>query len=618
MVVLSRRFAQLALDLALAVAAWGIAYVARFNVDVAAIAAHLSPVQIAVCSVLQVVALAALGNYSRLWRYTSLSDLRLLVMGVVFGTTLVLALVVGAPRYLVVPRGVLLGQPFFFLVLLSSARVAWRILKEGTHAHETADQFGDPIIVVGAGKAAFYLLNEFHRSRRWRVVTLLDDDPTKQRSVIHGVRVTGTTDDFARESARFHVKKAVIAIPSLSDTERTELARKLSAQGAEVYTLPPLDLLHRGDTLHGAIRRVRPEELLRRAPVVLDRAPLRQGVEGKVVLVTGAGGSIGSELCRQVASLHPRLLVLFELSEFALYQISEELRESWCQIDLATVIGDVKDEHRLEEVMSRYRPQIVFHAAAYKHVPMMERVNSFEAIKNNALGSMVVAAVAVRTGVERLVVISTDKAVNPTNVMGATKRLAELLAQKVAAGTNTKLSIVRFGNVLGSTGSVIPKFIDQIQRGGPVTVTHPEINRYFMSIPEAAQLVMLSSTFGRGGEVFVLDMGEPVRIVELAEDLIRLMGKSRHDIGIVYTGLRPGEKLYEELLFDHETTLKTEHPRIRVARTEVPSIGVRDLFVSWLREKPTRSDFEVREFLRKVVPEYTPDSRHGEVFERVA
>lgn len=618
MVVLSRRFAQLALDLALAVAAWGIAYVARFNVDVAAIAAHLSPVQIAVCSVLQVVALAALGNYSRLWRYTSLSDLRLLVMGVVFGTTLVLALVVGAPRYLVVPRGVLLGQPFFFLVLLSSARVAWRILKEGTHAHETADQFGDPIIVVGAGKAAFYLLNEFHRSRRWRVVTLLDDDPTKQRSVIHGVRVTGTTDDFARESARFHVKKAVIAIPSLSDTERTELARKLSAQGAEVYTLPPLDLLHRGDTLHGAIRRVRPEELLRRAPVVLDRAPLRQGVEGKVVLVTGAGGSIGSELCRQVASLHPRLLVLFELSEFALYQISEELRESWCQIDLATVIGDVKDEHRLEEVMSRYRPQIVFHAAAYKHVPMMERANSFEAIKNNALGSMVVAAVAVRTGVERLVVISTDKAVNPTNVMGATKRLAELLAQKVAAGTNTKLSIVRFGNVLGSTGSVIPKFIDQIQRGGPVTVTHPEINRYFMSIPEAAQLVMLSSTFGRGGEVFVLDMGEPVRIVELAEDLIRLMGKSRHDIGIVYTGLRPGEKLYEELLFDHETTLKTEHPRIRVARTEVPSIGVRDLFVSWLREKPTRSDFEVREFLRKVVPEYTPDSRHGEVFERVA
>jgi FlaA1/EpsC-like NDP-sugar epimerase len=618
MVVLSRRFAQLALDLALAVAAWGIAYVARFNVDVAAIAAHLSPVQIAVCSVLQVVALAALGNYSRLWRYTSLSDLRLLVMGVVFGTTLVLALVVGAPRYLVVPRGVLLGQPFFFLVLLSSARVAWRILKEGTHAHETADQFGDPIIVVGAGKAAFYLLNEFHRSRRWRVVTLLDDDPTKQRSVIHGVRVTGTTDDFARESARFHVKKAVIAIPSLSDTERTELARKLSAQGAEVYTLPPLDLLHRGDTLHGAIRRVRLEELLRRAPVVLDRAPLRQGVEGKVVLVTGAGGSIGSELCRQVASLHPRLLVLFELSEFALYQISEELRESWCQIDLATVIGDVKDEHRLEEVMSRYRPQIVFHAAAYKHVPMMERANSFEAIKNNALGSMVVAAVAVRTGVERLVVISTDKAVNPTNVMGATKRLAELLAQKVAAGTNTKLSIVRFGNVLGSTGSVIPKFIDQIQRGGPVTVTHPEINRYFMSIPEAAQLVMLSSTFGRGGEVFVLDMGEPVRIVELAEDLIRLMGKSRHDIGIVYTGLRPGEKLYEELLFDHETTLKTEHPRIRVARTEVPSIGVRDLFVSWLREKPTRSDFEVREFLRKVVPEYTPDSRHGEVFERVA
>lgn len=612
-----RRCAQIFADFTLAIAAWGAAYFTRFNFDLQAISDNVRFGPLAFTALLQVGAIAAVGNYARLWRYTSIADLRLLILGVGLGTLVVFGLKLGLPQTFYLPRGVLFAQPFFFLIGLTAARVLWRMLKERA-ARGSVPEFGDPIIVVGAGKAAASLLNEFHRSRRWRPVALLDDDPAKRGSVIHGVRVRGTTDDFARESVRLNVRKVVIAIPSLPEGRRNDLARKLSAQGGEVYTLPPLDALRRGDVVDDSMRRVRPEELLRRAPVVVDRALLRNAIAGKIVLVTGAGGSIGSELCRQIADLQPRLLVLFELSEYALYQISEELRDSWHQLDLATVIGDVKDEQRVGEVMSRYRPQIVFHAAAYKHVPMMEQINAFEAVRNNSLGSMTVAAAAVKAGVERFILISTDKAVNPTNVMGASKRLAELLAQQVVAGKDLKLSIVRFGNVLGSAGSVIPKFIEQIRRGGPVTVTHPDITRYFMSIPEAAQLVMLSATIGRGGEIFVLDIGEPVRIVDLAEDLIRLLGRSRQEIDIVYTGLRPGEKLYEELLCDQETTLQTDHPRIRVARASSPPIGIQEQFCAWIREKPTRSDFEVRKFLQRLVVEYTPDPRYAVAHERVA
>jgi FlaA1/EpsC-like NDP-sugar epimerase len=603
-----RRAAQVLLDFSCAVGAWIIAYTARFNFDLDALASFLKPQTIVVFAIVQTAALAVLGNYSRIWRYTSISDLRLLISGVVLGSAVVLALAIAVPVALFVPRGVLLTQPFVFLVFICGGRLLWRMYREAT-VEGKAPMFGDPIIVVGAGDAGEALLSEFRRSRRWRAVGLLDDDPAKKGRMLHGVRVLGSTEDFARESVRLHVHKAVIAIPSLSDERRKELARVLSAQGAEVFTLPPLDALHRGDVVDDSMRRVRPEELLRRDPVVHDRTTLQQAVQGKVVMVTGAGGSIGAELCRQVADLKPQLLVMLELNEFVLYQISEELRAGWQQLNQVTVIGDVRDEARVAEVMARYRPQVVFHAAAYKHVPMMEQVNAFEAIRNNAWGSLVVAMCAVSARVERLVIVSTDKAVNPTNVMGATKRLAELLVQTEAAGTELKLSIVRFGNVLGSAGSVIPRFLEQIQRRGPVTVTHPEMTRYFMSIPEAAQLVILSSGLGQGGEVFVLDMGEPVRIVDLAEDLIRLSGRSRQSIDIVFTGLRPGEKLYEELLFDKETSLPTEHPRIRIAQPHGADRALEAQFVNWLKDRPTRSDFEVRQMLRRLVPEYTPDAR---------
>jgi FlaA1/EpsC-like NDP-sugar epimerase len=603
-----RRALQLATDFVLALGAWCLAYAIRFNFDITAAAPYFTPLAILGFSVAQVVILTGSGVYSRLWRYTGLQDLRQLVIGVGLGALAVLALAALLPRF-APPRGALVAQPVFFLMMIAGVRVLWRMLREAT-AHRETIRFGEPIIVVGAGDAGAALLREFARSRRWRAVALLDDDPHKRNTVLHSVRVEGAIADYAAVALRYHVHKVVIAIPSLDRAHRDALARRLSEQGADVYTLPPLDALHSGEVFDDSIRRVRPEELLRRDPVVLDRAALYEGIAGKVVLVTGAGGSIGSELCRQIADLQPALLVLFELNEFSLYELDEELHQGWPTLGRVAVIGDVRDERRLQEVMTRYRPEIVFHAAAYKHVPLMEQVNAFEALRNNAFGSLAVARAAVAAGVRKLVIVSTDKAVNPTNVMGATKRLAEMLVQEATAGQETKVSIVRFGNVLGSAGSVIPKFVEQIQRGGPITVTHPDVTRFFMSIPEAAQLVILSSSIGRGGEIFVLDMGEPVRIVDLARDLIHLMGKTERDIDIVFTGLRPGEKLYEELLFDTEATLPTDHQRLRVARVRPPTVGVTNILLDWLRERPLRSDFEVRQFLHRLVPEYTPDERY--------
>jgi FlaA1/EpsC-like NDP-sugar epimerase len=366
----------------------------------------------------------------------------------------------------------------------------------------------------------------------------------------------------------------------------------------------------------------------------LDDAGLHAQLTGNVVLVTGAGGSIGSELCRQIARFAPKILVIYEAGELALYNIEQELSKQYKGLDIVYLAGDVRDEVRLNQVFSEYRPSVVFHAAAYKHVPLMERGNAWQAVRNNVYGTWQVARCAQKHGAEKFVLISTDKAVNPTNVMGTTKRMAEMVCQGLQQpspltpdGTtshstkfaseqvagylpegegNTQFVIVRFGNVLGSNGSVIPKFREQLAKGGPITVTHPEITRFFMSIPEAAQLVMQAGYMGKGGEILVLDMGEPVKIVDLAKDLIRLSGFSEDDIKIEFTGLRPGEKLYEELLADDENTLPTPHPKLRIAQARsVVDEEFNDL-LEWVRNDIAKSDNEVRLRLRHWVPEYTP------------
>jgi FlaA1/EpsC-like NDP-sugar epimerase len=351
------------------------------------------------------------------------------------------------------------------------------------------------------------------------------------------------------------------------------------------------------------------DDLLGRDPVTLDAAGLEDQLKGNTILVTGAGGSIGSELCRQIAHFKPGTLILYEQSEFALYTIEQELRAIFPELDSRFFIGDVRDEVRLDEVFAKFNPAVVFHAAAYKHVPLMEENNAWQAVRNNVLGTCCVAQAALRHGVAKFVLISTDKAVNPTNVMGASKRLAEMVCQSLQQTAGTRFIMVRFGNVLGSTGSVIPKFRAQIAKGGPITVTHADITRYFMSIPEAAQLVLQAGLMGQGGEIFVLDMGEPVKILDLAKDLIRLSGMTEEDVRIEITGLRQGEKLYEELLADNEHTLPTPHPKLRIAQARAVDAVWLEKLLGWVAQRTIHSDEEVKRNLSQWVPEYQPDVR---------
>ena len=369
-------------------------------------------------------------------------------------------------------------------------------------------------------------------------------------------------------------------------------------------TMPSYDDLLAGRLSVSSIRRVELEDLLGRDAVALDDAGLHELLTGRVVLVSGAGGSIGSELCRQIAKFAPSRLVLLENSEFALYRMDEELAQVFPSLDRSCWAGDVRDGERVAEILDAEKPAVIFHAAAYKHVPLMEQANAWQAVRTNALGTLTLARAAQLAGVDKFVLISTDKAVNPTNVMGASKRLAERLCRATQGESGTRFVTVRFGNVLGSNGSVIPKFREQIARGGPVTVTHPDIVRYFMTIPEAAQLVLQAGWMGQGGEIFVLDMGEPVKIVDLARDMIRLSGFSEDEIQLEFTGLRPGEKLYEELLADDEATLLTPHPKLRIAKlADSMSNAEFQELLAWLTPN-VRETSAVKHGLKYFVPEY--------------
>jgi FlaA1/EpsC-like NDP-sugar epimerase len=397
-------------------------------------------------------------------------------------------------------------------------------------------------------------------------------------------------------------------MPEAGHSARRRAVEICTRAGIKVLTVPSFDDLISERVTVSQIRHVELDDLLGRDPVVLDTPGMRGWLADRVVMVTGAGGSIGAELCRQIARYKPGRLVLFEQNELALYAIEQEFARRFPEISVTPVIGDVKDAGRVEQVMGAYKPSVIFHAAAYKHVPLMEGENAWQAVYNNVVGTRVIARAAISAGVEKFVFISTDKAVNPTNVMGASKRLAEMVCQALQQGSGTRFVMVRFGNVLGSTGSVIPKFREQIAMGGPVTVTHPEITRYFMSIPEAVQLVMQAGLMGQGGEIFVLDMGEPVKIADLARDLIKLSGFEEQDIRIVYTGLRPGEKLYEEPLAEGENLLPTPHSKIMIARARPENTDWLLLVESRLGSMQYPDDVTVKSELRKWVPEYTPQS----------
>lgn len=606
----ARAWLVLAHDATASVIAWYVAYWLRFNLSlpgeympsITATVLWIVPVQVA--------AFLGFGLYRGLWRFASLPDLKRILQAVGAAAVAIPVILILFRVQDTVPRSVLILDPLLLVVFLGGSRVAYRAWKD-RHFGALLDT-ARPALVLGAGTAADALLRDFSRANAaLRIIGLLDDSPAKQGRQVQGLPVLGGLDQLAQVAARAGVKDAILAIPSAPPALRKRLVDACAALDINLLTVPSLNDIVQGRVSIAALREIELDDLLGRPPVQLDNAGLYAFLGGKTVLVTGAGGSIGSELCRQIALFKPARLLLFELGEYALYQIEQEFRATFPDLPITCLIGDVKDATRVGQLMREHQPAVVFHAAAYKHVPLMEENNALQALKNNVLGTWVVAKAARAAGVGKFVMVSTDKAVNPSNVMGASKRLAEMLCQALHTHTlpgsrKTAFVSVRFGNVLGSSGSVIPKFRQQITAGGPVTVTDPDITRYFMSIPEAAQLVLQAGLMGRGGEIYVLDMGEPVKIVELARLMIRLSGKTEAEIGITYTGLRPGEKRYEELLADNETCLPTPHPKLRVARAREVDSDTVALMLDWVGRAEMATDAQVRAQLGTWLPEYRP------------
>ena len=594
-------------DAVAAGAAWMLAFWLRFNLEVPRFYEVLMMDWIGWVVAIHVAIFWLLGLYRGLWRYASVPDLQRIVIAALVAALAVPSALAFVRMGFLVPRSVYLLTPLLVILMMGGSRLAYRAWREGRLIPSLDNHQATRVLVLGGGAAAAGLLKELATSRQWRVIGLLDDDTGKRGGEVLGVKILGRVEDVDEVARRFGVEQAIIAMPGATHRERRRAVDLCNKAGVNAMTVPALSDIVSGKVSVSALRKVELDDLLGRDPVELDDAGLHAFLDARTVLVTGAGGSIGSELCRQIARFAPQRVVLMELSEFALYSIEQEFADRFPGTAVSAVMGDAKDPKRVDEVFAQYRPQVVFHAAAYKHVPLMEGENAFQAVTNNVLSTLTVARAAEAHGAEKFILVSTDKAVNPVNVMGASKRLAEVACQALQDGARTQFVIVRFGNVLGSTGSVVPRFREQIARGGPVTVTHPEIERFFMTIPEAAQLVLQAASMGKGGEIFVLDMGEPVKIVDLARQLIRLSGFSEQDIRIEFTGLRPGEKLYEEPLAHIEKTLPTPHPKLRVAQARA-SLGDRFLveLADWIAQPGDSTPPAVRARLRQWVPEYTP------------
>jgi FlaA1/EpsC-like NDP-sugar epimerase len=600
-----RSFGAFAHDVLAAFIAWNLSFLFRFNFEIPAnFYIHLYETVFLVISV-QAVIFVLFGLYQGVWRFASIPDLKRIIKAVAVSAIAVAALLLMIHPAVVVPRTVLILDPILLILLMGGSRFAYRTCKEYQLYGATYSR-GEPVILIGAGDLAVALLKDLGRSEQWRVVGCLDNDSAMQGRLLMETRVLGKVGQLPDIASKYAVNNIIIALSPEAHQLRRQAISLASENNLTALTVPAFDDLMSGRVSISQIRKVEVEDLLGRETVSLDNQGLQLLIENEAVLVSGAGGSIGSELCRQILKYNPDRLICFDISEYTLYQLEQELLLNIVDTQLVFVTGDVKNEQRVRQLLTEHQPKVVFHAAAYKHVPLMETHNVAEALANNVIGTHVMASVSMQLGVEKFVLISTDKAVNPTNVMGASKRLAEMVCQSLEGGAKSKTHfvMVRFGNVLGSSGSVIPKFREQIAKGGPVTVTHPDITRFFMSIPEAAQLVMQAGLMGKGGEIFVLDMGEPVKIAELAKDMIRLSGFQQDEIKISYTGLRPGEKLYEELLADDELTQATPHPKLRIALArKADAIWVKKL-LKWVESCRLVDEADIKKQLTFWVEEY--------------
>ena len=542
--------------------------------------------------------------YSSLWGFAGADEL-IHIFAATFLAFLVQALLI-IPGFVPLPR----SFPFLYGMILSVCtiivRFSYRFIRR--MRARMSKRGRQRTLLIGAGQAGALVLREFKNSNfsRNQVVCIIDDDPGKKGRQLMGIKIIGGREMIQQAVMKYNIQEIILAIPTLTTQEKKAIWEICSRTGCKFKQMPGIYQLANGEVSIQAIRDIDIEDLLERDVVNVDMGGLSDLIKDKTVMVTGGGGSIGSELCRQLASYQPKELVIFDIYENNAYAIEQELRSNFPDLTLHVLIGSVRDERRIDAVMEQFRPAIVYHAAAHKHVPLMER-SPLEAVKNNVFGTYNTAKAAARHGVDHFVLISTDKAVNPTNIMGASKRICEMIIQTMSDQSDTCFAAVRFGNVLGSNGSVIPLFREQIKKGGPVTVTHPDITRFFMTIPEAVSLVLQAGAFAKGGEIFVLDMGNPVKISDLASNMIRLSGfEPNVDIDIVYTGLRPGEKLYEELLMNEEGLTKTANDLIYIGqKTDFDTDGfLADLeSLRWLEEG---QEALLRRQICHMVPTYTP------------
>lgn len=619
---LNRAF-KMGLDLLALTGALLLAYVIRFEGGPPETAGwefffqHRLPQILSEVLLIQFVFLFAWGVYSFVWRYVGLSEIGPFIGAFLSAGSVLVALRLFLPASLEVyrlPISVIGIDALLALGGTLGLRIGRRVASERDERRTwnskspASGKDRKPVLLVGAGHAGLLAAKEMagRHDLAVEIVGFVDDAPDKRHAIIQGLKVMGTTDDLPRLVEELEIDHVIITIARASRPEIRRIVDICEAIPVKARIIPGLYDILQGRVSLKAVRDVEIEDLLGREEVRLDISSLRQVVTGKTVMVTGGGGSIGSELARQLALFSPAHLLIVELSEFALYTIHEELTQSHPDLSIVPLIADVGDPVRIHSIFRSYRPHVVFHAAAHKHVPMTE-CNVVEAAKNNVLGTLMLAEAAGITGVEKFVLISTDKAVNPTSVMGTTKRAAELVVQSLDRRYETSFMAVRFGNVLGSTGSVVPKFRKQIAQGGPVTVTHPEMKRYFMTIPESCQLVLQASALGIGGEIFVLDMGEPVKMVDLARDMIKLSGLEEGvDIEIVFTGIRPGEKLFEELSYSSDRMDRTAHPKIFVGRIAEMDPDAIMTAIWELKDTIQYSDeLGVRVALGRIVPEAT-------------
>ncbi|MBC7911340.1 MAG: polysaccharide biosynthesis protein [Pyrinomonadaceae bacterium] len=604
---------QFMMDLLVLVSAFFLAYILRFDFHISEIWLGGALTQVSYVVMIQFAALTLTGVYSFVWKYVGLAEVKAFIAAAAISSLPIFMLRLGLPdKYLVwqVPLSVIVMDTLLAFSGVLGVRVLRRAMYERyekrrkeTRANTLSKR---RVLLIGAGRAGVLAVKEIQGRGDidLDVKGFVDDDLSKQGSVIHRVKVLGTTEDLPRLVRSLDIDHVVITIAQASRQELRSVVEICEKIPIKVRIIPGLFEILQGRVKVSRIRDVQIEDLLGRELVRLDEDEMQGFLAGKTVMVTGAGGSIGSELARQVARFEPAALLLVERAEFALFNIDRELRDLYPDLEIMPLTSDVCDEGRMRTIFAKYKPQVVVHAAAHKHVPMME-FNPTEAVKNNVLGTRLLGEIAGQSGTEAFVLISTDKAVRPSSMMGASKRVAELVIQDLDGRYETRYVAVRFGNVIGSAGSVIPIFREQISKGGPVTVTHPEMVRYFMTIPEAVQLVLQAGAMGEGGEIFILDMGEPVRILDLARDTITLSGfKPHEDIEIVFTGIRPGEKLFEELDTDGEHVAKTRHPKIFIGKIAAyPEAKVGQALQRLAELSRNGHDTDLRAYLNELLPE---------------